>query len=78
MGAHIVLMSCAVEPDDPAAMALAGVLAAAFDHHGRGLLPLPGLDAGATHWLLAHWFPGADIELGLDWPLLAGADRAEP
>lgn len=78
MGAHIVLMSCAVDPNDPAAMALAGVLAAAFDHHGRRLLPLPGLDAGATHWLLAHWFPGADIELGLDWPALAGADRAEP
>ena len=25
----------------------------------------------------AHWFPGADAALGLDWELLAGANRAE-
>ena len=76
--AYAVLMSCAVDSTEPAAMALAGVLSAAFGRHGRRLLPMPGLDAGATRWLLAHWFPGADRALGLDWTALAGADRVEP
>lgn len=78
MGAHSVLMSCALDAHDPAALALAGVLSAAFDHHGRSLLPMPGLGADATRWLLARWFPGAGAALGLDWEALAGTDRAEP
>ncbi|MBH2019077.1 MAG: nitrogen fixation protein NifQ [Burkholderiales bacterium] len=78
MGTHAVLMSCAVDASNPAAMALAGVLSAAFERHGRRLLPLPGLDANATRRLLARWFPGADAALGLDWDALAGADRTEP
>lgn len=78
MGAHAVLMSCALDAKEPAALALAGVLAAAFERHGQHLLPMPGLDAPATRWLLAHWFPGADAALGLDWAALAGADRVEP
>ncbi|MBH1958301.1 MAG: nitrogen fixation protein NifQ, partial [Burkholderiales bacterium] len=40
MGTHAVLMSCAVDASNPAAMALAGVLSAAFERHGRSLLPL--------------------------------------
>jgi nitrogen fixation protein NifQ len=77
MGAHAVLMSCAVDANEPAALALAGVLSTAFDHHGRHLLPMPGFDAPATRWLLDHWFPGADTALGLDWHVLAGANRTE-
>jgi nitrogen fixation protein NifQ len=71
-------MSCAPDANDPAALALAGVLSAAFERHGRHLLPMPGLGAPATRWLLAHWFPGADAALGLDWRALAGAERIEP
>lgn len=78
MSAHAVLMSCAPDANDAAALALAGVLSAAFERHGRSLLPMPGLDATATRWLLARWFPGADAVLGLDWDALAGADRIEP
>ena len=78
MTAHKVLMSCAVDARDVAALALAGVLSAAFERHGRRLLPLPGMDAAATRRLLAGWFPGADAALGLDWAALAGADRPEP
>jgi len=75
---HAVLMSCAANGSDPATLALAGVLAQALDQHGYHLLPLPGLDADATRRLLAHWFPGADTWLGLDWRALQGADRPEP
>ncbi|CAN5205191.1 nitrogen fixation protein NifQ [soil metagenome] len=78
MTTHAVLMSCTVDASEPAALALAGVLAAAFERHGRSLLPLPGLDANATRQVLARWFPGADTALGLDWEALAGADRTEP
>lgn len=78
MNPHAVLMSCAVDAHDPAALALAGVLSAAFERHGYGLLPMPGLDAAATRRLLAHWFAGADRALGLNWTALVGADRAEP
>jgi nitrogen fixation protein NifQ len=75
---HAVLMSCAASGADPATLALAGVLAQALDHHGCHLLPLPGLDAAATRSLLAHWFPGAESWLGLDWITLEGAHRPEP
>jgi nitrogen fixation protein NifQ len=78
MGTHTLLMSFAADARDPAAMALAGVLCVAFDRHGRGLLPVPGLDAGATRCLFDRWFPGADAALGLDWAALAGAHRDEP
>ncbi|MDR2127748.1 MAG: nitrogen fixation protein NifQ [Burkholderiaceae bacterium] len=78
MGTHALLMSFAANPQEPATMALAGVLAAAFDRHGRRLLPMPGMDASATRRLLDRWFPGADVALGLDWALLANACRHEP
>ena len=77
MGAHAVLIACALDAKEPAALALAGVLSAAFERHGQRLLPLPGFDAEATRQLLARWFPGADLALGLDWPALAGAHRTE-
>lgn len=78
METRALLLSRATDAGDPAALALAGVLATAFERHGRGLLPLPGLDAGATRRLLAHWFPGADRALGLDWAALTLAERVEP
>lgn len=77
MGAHAVLIACALDASEPAALALAGVLSAAFERHGQRLLPMPGFDAEATRRLLAHWFPGADAALGLDWDALAGAERTE-
>lgn len=78
MGTHAVLMSCALDAHDPAPQAIAGVLSVAFNQHGLGRLPMPGLDASATRQLLAHWFPGVDTALGLDWVALVGADRIEP
>jgi nitrogen fixation protein NifQ len=78
MNAQAMLMSFAADAQDPAALALAGVLSAAFECHGRRLLPLPGLDAGATRALFMRWFPGADRALALDWEALRGAERAEP
>lgn len=76
--ARDLLLRCAPDPVDPATLALAGVIGAAFARHGRGVLPLPGLDADATRELVARWFPGADAMLRLDWPALAGAERVEP
>ena len=73
---YAVLLACAAQPGTPATLALAGVLAQAWDRHGLHCLPLTGLDAHATQRLLAHWFPGADAQLGLDWPQMA--DRPEP
>ena len=78
MGAHAVLIAHALDAKEPTVLALAGVLSAAFERHGRQQLPLPGLDAKATRQLLARWFPGADAALGLDWPTLAHAHRLEP
>lgn len=78
MGVRAMLMSCAADAGDPAALALAGVISAAFERHGRGLLPMPGLDAATTRALFLRWFPGADEALGLDWTALAGAGREEP
>ncbi|WP_454720236.1 MULTISPECIES: nitrogen fixation protein NifQ [Cupriavidus] len=71
MDYRAVLMACAADRDDPAVLALAGVLSAAFARHGTGVLPLPGLDAGRTRRLLARWFPGA--ELALAWSAPDGA-----
>jgi nitrogen fixation protein NifQ len=62
-----LLLGHAAGPTDPATLAVAGTLAAAFDRHGVARLPLPGLDAAATEALMAHWFPGADRALGIDW-----------
>jgi len=76
MDYRAVLMACAADRDDPTALALAGVLSAGFARGGTGLLPLLGLDAGQTRRLLARWFPGADLALGLAWDALAGASRA--
>lgn len=73
-----VLMACAEESDHPVALALAGVIAQAWQRHGLDWLPLPGLDAQATRRLLLRWFPGAETDLALDWPLLAARARAEP
>jgi len=72
------LMDCATDTDAPEVQALAGVLATAFERHGTGRLPLPGLGASATRHLLARWFPGAEQVLALDWQGLAGAPPAEP
>lgn len=75
--ARTTLLAHAQDTDDPATLALAGVLGAALERHGCCWLPLPGLDATATRALLQHWFAGADRRLGLDWPALAGAHRHE-
>ncbi len=64
---HDLLLGHATDPTDPATLAVAGTLAAAFERHGVARLPLPGLDAAATRALMAHWFPGADRALGIDW-----------
>lgn len=71
-----VLLACASTPNDPATLALAHVLAQALDTHGRHWLPLPGLDGPRTQALMAHWFPGADGLLALDWAALP--HRPEP
>ncbi len=73
-----LLLTCAPHPDDPATLALAQVLADAWDAHGRQRLPLPGLDGPTHQRLMDHWFPRADTLLGLDWPALADAQRVEP
>lgn len=73
-----LLLTCAADEDEPAVLALAGVLGAAFDRHGISGLPLPGLGANDTRHLMTRWFPGADALLDLDWRLLVGAHRVEP
>jgi nitrogen fixation protein NifQ len=72
------LMAHAVDTSDPAALALAGVLSAQMERHGRQVLPMPGLDADQTRYLFDRWFPGADRVLELVWTELAGLPRAEP
>jgi nitrogen fixation protein NifQ len=72
------LMDHAVDADSPLVLALAGVIAQAWERHGLDWLPLPGLDAHATRRLLMRWFPAVDRDLGLDWTLLAGRERSEP
>lgn len=76
--AHSVLMAHARPPHAPASLALAGVVAQALSSHGTHWLPMPGLNADTTCRVLHTWFPGADASLGLDWPALAQAHRAEP
>ena len=73
-----VLLRCASDRSDPATLAIAGVLASAFERDGETLLPLPGLRADDTRRLMSHWFPGADRALGLDWRRLDHARRSEP
>nr|WP_234192514.1 nitrogen fixation protein NifQ [Pseudacidovorax sp. NFM-22] len=73
-----LLLACAVQPGDPASLALAGVIGAAFADHGTQWLPLTGLSAAATRAVMARRFPGADAALGLDWLALEGAERPEP
>lgn len=72
------LMDHAVDADDPAIQALAGVIAQAWEQHGLDWLPLAGIDAHATRRLLMRWFPAVDRSLGLDWAHLAGRERHEP
>lgn len=62
-----LLLEHAADPADPATLAVAGTIAAALERRGPARLPLPGLDAGGTQGLMAHWFPGADRALGIDW-----------
>ncbi|MEX3960351.1 nitrogen fixation protein NifQ [Trinickia symbiotica] len=64
---HATLMRHAVSADSPTILALAGVLSTAFEVAGVHVLPIRGLDALETQWLLAHWFPGADSALSLAW-----------
>jgi len=77
MDFHAILMRHAVNPGDPTVLALAGVLSSAFDKDGVDALPIRGLDAPETLWLLARWFPGADAALSLAWEEPAGASRRE-
>ncbi|MCP3712066.1 nitrogen fixation protein NifQ [Paraburkholderia sp. CNPSo 3274] len=65
MDYYAALMRYARNPDDLTVLAVAGVLAAAVDEGGTERLPIPGLDAEETHWLLARWFPDAESSLGL-------------
>jgi nitrogen fixation protein NifQ len=65
MNAYATLMACAVDAGDPTVLALAGVLSSAVGCHGLDVLPMPGLDADETHRMLARWFPGAALALGL-------------
>lgn len=67
MDFHATLMRHAVSADNPTVQALAGVLSSAFDQDGMHVLPIRGLDARETRWLLAHWFPGADAALAPAW-----------
>jgi len=81
MNTYASLMACAVDAHDPTVLALAGVLSSAFDRHGVDALPMPGLDAGETRRMLARWFPGAVLALGLTWvasPAPASRRRLEP
>jgi len=78
MNARAILMARAGDATDPTALALAGVLAAAYERHGAQVLPLPGLSAAQTRQMLARWFPGADLALQLAWADPACARRAEP
>jgi len=73
-----LLLACADDADDPATLAVAGVLAEAFARHGLHLLPIPGLDVRDTRRLMRHWVPLADQVLGLDWLELTRMDRPEP
>lgn len=75
MDFHATLMRHAVDPGDPTALALAGVLSSAFDQEGVRVLPIRGLDVCETRWLFSRWFPGADVALSFAWEGLAGASR---
>jgi len=77
-GLRTLLLDCATDAEDPATLAVAGVLANAFARHGMRLLPIPGLDARETRRMMRCWVPGADQILGLDWFGLSRMDRQEP
>lgn len=70
------LLRHAADAEDPAALALAGTVAAAFEVHGLRRLPLPGLSAADTATMLHAVFPGAAQALGFD-PTVAVV-RVEP
>jgi nitrogen fixation protein NifQ len=73
MDIHASLMRHAVSADNPTVLALAGVLSSALEQGGVHVLPIRGLDVGETRWLLAHWFPGADLALPAQWSASAAA-----
>lgn len=75
-GLRETLLAHATDPDDPATMALAGTLAAAFERHGLLRLPLPRLGAADTESLMRRVFPGAAPAIGYA-PAVAVA-RREP
>ncbi|CAG9267785.1 nitrogen fixation protein NifQ [Paraburkholderia unamae] len=75
MDFHATLMRHAVSPGDPTVLALAGVLSGAFDQYGAHVLPIPGLDASKTRWLLSRWFPGGDAALPFAWEGMDGTSR---
>ncbi|MDD4885979.1 MAG: nitrogen fixation protein NifQ [Thiomonas sp.] len=77
-GLRALLLDCAADRQDPATLAVSGVLANAFARHGVSLLPIPGLDARETRRLMRCWVAGADQILGLDWFELTRMDRHEP
>ncbi|WP_018310227.1 nitrogen fixation protein NifQ [Cupriavidus sp. UYPR2.512] len=65
MDFHRTLMRHAVDANDCTVLALAGILSSALVEGDVHALPIRGLDANETRWLLAHWFPGADDALSL-------------
>ncbi|MEM5345608.1 nitrogen fixation protein NifQ [Paraburkholderia azotifigens] len=65
MNYHTTLMRHAIDPNDSTVLAVAGVLSAALDEGGVERLPIRGLGAEETYWLLARWFPGAESALKL-------------
>jgi nitrogen fixation protein NifQ len=75
MDFHATLLRHAASTDDPTVLALAGVLSSSFDEDGVHVLPIRGLDAHETRWLLAHWFPGVEAALSLAWDASAEASR---
>lgn len=67
MDFHTTLMRHAVSTDNPTVLALAGVLASAFEQDGVHVLPIRGLDVQQTQWLLDRWFPGVEAALAPAW-----------
>ncbi|SPS02112.1 NifQ nitrogen fixation protein, molybdenum ion binding [Cupriavidus taiwanensis] len=65
MNFHSTLMRHAVDDDDCTVLTLAGAISSTLEEGNVHGLPIIGLDANETRWLLAHWFPGAEYALSL-------------
>lgn len=75
-GLRAALLECASDVGDPAALALAGTVAAALEVHGMGCLPLTGMGQADTALMLRCMFPGAVETIGFD--ATKASTRAEP